>query len=367
MKRFMLPVFFILLGMAGLRSETMDVCIYNPRTESGYFRFDILIRRLDDWDTGYRRIGGLGNSDFYFLCDTGTFAAGPALENIEPEIENNPGDYHIEAKINTNRLQVKLEYYKKTMVWQPGLNVWETVCTVVWELKGESKGVRWDEINSGFSDGDGDVIAVAAWLDSTDSSATPVWLPDVQAEPSADGIWLIWSAEADPAVAGYHVRRSFSENGVYERLNSTMIPAVQQPGLHRYAYLDEHAGAEKTWWYRVEEIDAGGGCRMSGSVCAEGANTAPTSFALSGAYPNPFNPVTRLEYQVPVLAEVSVKVYTLLGQELCTLVSGRKTPGVYTAQWDGKDALGRPVSSGVYLIRMQAGRFRSLRKVTLIR
>lgn len=353
--------------MAGLLAETMEVNIYNPREAGGYFRFDIQIRRLDDWDKGYGKIGGLGNSDFYFLCDTGTFAAAPELESIEPQIGDNPGDYHIEAKINTNRLQVKLEYYKKTMVWQPGLNAWETVCTVVWELKGQSRGVQWDEINSGFSDGDGDVITVSAWLDSTDSSSTPVWLPDVQAESSAEGVRVSWRAESGFAAAGYHVQRSLSENGVYVRLNSAMIPAMTESGWHRYSYLDDQAGPGKIWWYRVEEVDAGGGCRMSGSVCAEGVNTAPASFALSGAYPNPFNPAARLEYQVPVLSEVSVKVYTLLGQELRTLVSGRKTPGVYTIEWDGTDDQGRPVSSGVYLIRMQAGRFRTLRKATLIR
>lgn len=72
-------------------------------------------------------------------------------------------------------------------------------------------------------------------------------------------------------------------------------------------------------------------------------------------HPNPFNPRTLITFEVPVSAHVQVSVYDLAGRLVRTLVDEMKPTGTHEVSWDGLDSHGRPVSSGVYLGRMNAG------------
>jgi Tol biopolymer transport system component len=78
----------------------------------------------------------------------------------------------------------------------------------------------------------------------------------------------------------------------------------------------------------------------------------PTAFALHAARPNPFNPSTQIAYEVPAQAHITLIVYNLLGQEVARLVDGVKSPGRYEVTWDGRNAQGVGVASGVYVYRM---------------
>ena len=81
------------------------------------------------------------------------------------------------------------------------------------------------------------------------------------------------------------------------------------------------------------------------------------SYYLSNAYPNPFNPTTKIEYKIPQSGLVSIIVYDLLGREIATLVNEKKAAGNYEVEFDGSN-----LSSGVYLYQMVAGNFISTKK-----
>jgi Zn-dependent metalloprotease len=100
---------------------------------------------------------------------------------------------------------------------------------------------------------------------------------------------------------------------------------------------------------------------------AEHETNIPLEFALKQNYPNPFNPSTAIEFDLPEAAEVKLTIYNTLGQEVATLVSENLTPGEYNLQWNGKDALGNPLSSGVYFYRLTAGSFTQTRKMILMK
>lgn len=93
----------------------------------------------------------------------------------------------------------------------------------------------------------------------------------------------------------------------------------------------------------------------------------PLHTALWANYPNPFNPETTIKYDVDKEGFVSLKIYNLLGQEVRTLFEGRKGAGRHTIQWNGRDAGNRPVSSGIYIYRLQTDRFSSSRKMILLK
>ena len=93
----------------------------------------------------------------------------------------------------------------------------------------------------------------------------------------------------------------------------------------------------------------------------------PDQYGLHRNAPNPFNPATLIGYQLPEAGLVRLAIYNLLGQEVRVLVNETKEAGSFTAAWDGTDALGRRVASGVYLYRINAGAFSATRRMLLLK
>lgn len=93
----------------------------------------------------------------------------------------------------------------------------------------------------------------------------------------------------------------------------------------------------------------------------------PDQYGLHQNMPNPFNPSTAIGYQLPEAGAVRLAVYNLLGQEVRVLVDEPRDAGSFTATWDGTDASGRRVASGVYLYRIQAGGFSDTRRMLLLK
>jgi hypothetical protein len=93
----------------------------------------------------------------------------------------------------------------------------------------------------------------------------------------------------------------------------------------------------------------------------------PASFALSQNYPNPFNPSTTIEYSLAERSRVRLTVYNILGQRVNTLIDEERPAGTYTIEWNGTNAGGRPVASGVYFYRLSAGDFTEVRKMVLVK
>ena len=93
----------------------------------------------------------------------------------------------------------------------------------------------------------------------------------------------------------------------------------------------------------------------------------PEEFKLSQNYPNPFNPTTNIEFSVPKISDVSITVYNMLGQKVVDLTSTKYQPGSYRVIWDGRDAFGVNVSTGVYIYQMTAGNVVKTNKMILMK
>ena len=93
----------------------------------------------------------------------------------------------------------------------------------------------------------------------------------------------------------------------------------------------------------------------------------PDRFGLEQNMPNPFNPSTAIGYQLPEAGMVRLAIYNLIGQEVRVLVNERRNAGSFTATWDGTDAVGRRVASGIYLYRIQAGSFSATKRMLLLK
>ena len=89
---------------------------------------------------------------------------------------------------------------------------------------------------------------------------------------------------------------------------------------------------------------------------------APAEFALQQNYPNPFNPSTLIHYELPGDVMVRLVVYDILGREVATLANERKQAGKYDVAFNAA-----ALSSGIYVYRMQAGDFVSMKKMLFLK
>ncbi|MDP4268230.1 MAG: T9SS type A sorting domain-containing protein [Bacteroidota bacterium] len=93
----------------------------------------------------------------------------------------------------------------------------------------------------------------------------------------------------------------------------------------------------------------------------------PTTFSLSNAYPNPFNPTTNIQFNIAKSENVKLVVFNILGQQVKTLMNGELKAGSYTATWNGKDEFGNSVASGIYFYRLESQSFNATKKMILMK
>ena len=93
----------------------------------------------------------------------------------------------------------------------------------------------------------------------------------------------------------------------------------------------------------------------------------PGRFALSGAFPNPFNPVTEIKFDVAEKSDVEIAVFDVNGKKRATIVSDEMETGNYSIRWNGTDSDGNELPAGVYFCRMKAGEFSAKTKLYIVK
>jgi hypothetical protein len=96
-------------------------------------------------------------------------------------------------------------------------------------------------------------------------------------------------------------------------------------------------------------------------------SVTPGAFALRGNSPNPFNPSTRIAFDLPETADVRLEIHTAAGRRVATLVDRVVEAGRHHAVWHGKDDSGRALPSGVYFVRLVAGEEKAEHRMVLLK
>ena len=96
-------------------------------------------------------------------------------------------------------------------------------------------------------------------------------------------------------------------------------------------------------------------------------NQLPHAFNLYNNYPNPFNPVTTLRYDLPEDALVNITIYDIMGRIVKTLINSQQNAGFKSIQWNATNDAGSPLSAGLYLYKIQADNFVQTRKMVLLK
>ena len=90
-------------------------------------------------------------------------------------------------------------------------------------------------------------------------------------------------------------------------------------------------------------------------------------FSLYHNYPNPFNPVTWINYNLPLQANVTIRIYDMLGGQVRTLINQPQNVGYKSVIWDATNDAGSGVSAGIYLYMIQAEGFMQTKKMVLLK
>lgn len=212
--------------------------------------------------------------------------------------------------------------------------------------------------------------------DTDDSALDPiaVHLVSFTASPAQEGVLLEWQTANEINHAGFHLHRSKNDETDYHKINSSLIPAKANGLTDGATYHYEDQPLESaTFYYKLEAVNLDGkssfypAIKIDFNTLVASGSPAPTEFTLKQNYPNPFNPATQIHYQIPDESYVDIAVYNISGQKIKSLVVEHKVPGYYTITWDGLDSSGQPVTSGIYVLRMQADDFSMNRRITLLR
>jgi len=117
--------------------------------------------------------------------------------------------------------------------------------------------------------------------------------------------------------------------------------------------------------YKIEVRDASD----YGSSVGVDANFVriPLSYKLEQNFPNPFNPETRIYFEIPDAQQVKVVIYNMLGQKVRTLINDGFNPGFHIINWDGCDDSGNIVPTGIYIYRIKAGSFIASKKMMMMK
>ena len=136
----------------------------------------------------------------------------------------------------------------------------------------------------------------------------------------------------------------------------------------------EHAALAEEWLTAAHLADDGSDVFRHGIAVLEHLiNTAtPTQTVLLPNYPNPFNPETWIPYDLAQDADVHIHIYNLRGESIRQLSLGFQTAGTYRTQsraayWDGRNATGEPVATGIYFYTLKAGQFKATRQMAILK
>jgi len=213
--------------------------------------------------------------------------------------------------------------------------------------------IAWDDSRSGTRD----IYASRAGPDCI----TSLMFASVGAKGVEGYVTLSWQTAVDVPASSFLIKRAESIGGQYSVLD---VPVVSE-GRLSFSCSDRSVISGRTYWYKIVLTGAAGG--EESAPIQVYVEPLPVAYRAYESYPNPFNPLCTIRYDIPSAGRVSLQIFDVSGSLVRTLVNRWREPGVYSEMWDGKADSGTVLPSGVYFYRLEAGSFVATRKIVLLR
>jgi hypothetical protein len=212
------------------------------------------------------------------------------------------------------------------------------------------------------------------WVDNS----LPVVLSSWKATSAKCVVKLHWITDSEIENQGFIIERSGGHlNKTWTELasfttNPDLLGQGSTTNQNDYTFIDKQVKVGKTYSYRLSDVDYRGNviqhAAISVTVKDAGMDLKPGDVKLHKAFPNPFNPDVNLSFTLENDAEaLSLEIYDIQGALINTLGTGYHATGTHDFNWDGSDNRGNAVSSGVYIVRLNAESLVQIQRVTLLR
>ena len=210
-------------------------------------------------------------------------------------------------------------------------------------------------------------------LGAQSDASLPVELTSFEVLDTRDnGITLQWITESEINNLGFILDRRTGITDWIEIASFITHTELQGQGSvsHQtvYTYTDDTVMDNEVYDYRIADVDYDGNKEYH-SLQLMGISPAsiPSTYVLHQNYPNPFNPITTIRYEIPEASLVNITIYDMMGRIVNNLVSSMQNAGYKSVQWNATNNQGQPVSAGLYLYTIQAGKFRQTKKMVLLK
>ncbi len=175
----------------------------------------------------------------------------------------------------------------------------------------------------------------------------PVTISSFLASVNRNNALLSWVTETELNNSGFDIeRKSAKETSGWQKISFVHGNGTSNERKN-YSFADKKL-AVGSYQYRLKQIDYNGNFNYYNLV-NDVVVAAPHSFSMTQNYPNPSNPRSKIDYEIPINGKVSIKLYNMIGQEVINIVNEVKEAGYYSAEFDGSN-----FASGVYFYRISA-------------
>jgi hypothetical protein len=204
----------------------------------------------------------------------------------------------------------------------------------------------------------------------------PVELSSFSATTTADNfVKLNWISQSESSLLGYYVNRSFVSDLSSSTMISGQIPATNTSSQQSYTFVDSEICESGQYYYWLQSMEMDGSINYHGPISIlvnlDGDDPEIPEIqletALKSIYPNPFNPSTTISYQISAPGKVDFDIYNSKGQIVRKMNRSHGAPGVYTVVFDGKDANGSLMASGIYYVAMTTDGYFKMQKLLLMK
>ena len=327
---------------------------------------------------GYIITDDIGNYDDYYQIPTGndsTIIEPGGFLLLWADKDSEQGVLHVEIKLSVAGEQIGL-------FMQDSITVIDTLTFAE----------QFDDISYGrYPDGSGDWHFMHPSPDTANTAYNVIPASFSLSEPNNDtqitidesnvntgSITFTWGASSDANGDSLYYLMRVASAEIGDHGMDTNATSIEVSFLDIIDDMSENnvTAATLGWTVHVTDgIDTVEADNAPFSITIDGANALsaylegliPDEFALHQNYPNPFNPVTTLRYDLPENDFVNITIYDMLGKEVKTLINQTQDAGYRSVIWDATNEYGKPVSAGVYLYQIQAGKYISTKKMVLLK
>ena len=215
-------------------------------------------------------------------------------------------------------------------------------------------------------------------LNAGGEHSLPVVLSSFTVLPVSERFELKWTTESETDNQGFLLERAV---GCVETLHATSLqwdviasyethPELCGQGnssaRYDYSFVDATVEPGQSYGYRLSDVSTSGEVHVY-DIIFTALPELPKETVLEPPFPNPFNPETKIAYQLAESGPVEIVVYDLLGRRVHALVDEVQSAGLYTVYWQGNNRLGERVATGTYVIVLKTVRGIRTQKVVMLR